>query len=403
MDIFRAYFKPGKYLSAMARIPADEFDAAIDNSGIDAVSIWEERPPAGQEAKFRALWLPQGTTLTGAFQAAGMSDLTRGVLCKEDRVGVRVPNSQFTEACAAILGEEEAQRLSGTIWRVHGLPISWGKAAMESALKSMKWAAIAERPSYDARQRCRVWIIRSNDAPPVQTLDFEVGKAPATINRLEATRRRQTGPNRDTVYSWAGRRATKPTTHPATVSTRAAPPAPAAPPRAPAWKQGENLRTVYPQPNVPAQEAWDVPTGGASDEDDEMLGNLHKPKKPQEVFFEDEDEHDDEEPTEVLRQEVNQMFEHMLAQMTELSGAIAQLRDQRVQPPTPEMPGQAAPGTPSSQAPGSQFPATFVDTQPPPPRRGRTPTRPRQVQGSASQDQTGAKDRSRDRPKPGVV
>ena len=130
--------------------------------------------------------------------------MARGVVCRVGWVGVRVPSAQFLDSVRILLGDEAAERLAGTKWRIHGLPISWGKSAIESCLRHMGWEAIPGRPAYDAKERCRVWIVRAANAPPVQSIDFAEDHPPATINKLQSRPRRRQGGTE--VFRWTGNR-----------------------------------------------------------------------------------------------------------------------------------------------------------------------------------------------------
>ena len=84
----------------MARVPTAQAEQALLKSGIDGLSVWEQRPKAGEDPRHRVVWLLAGTTLTGAFKAQETlpEQAGRGVVCKVGRVGVRVRSGHFVEA-----------------------------------------------------------------------------------------------------------------------------------------------------------------------------------------------------------------------------------------------------------------------------------------------------------------
>ena len=71
VDVFRprASFVDGGELQVIARIPISQLDAALLCSGVDGISTWEQRQHDSMP-RHRAVWLPKGTTLQGAFKAA---------------------------------------------------------------------------------------------------------------------------------------------------------------------------------------------------------------------------------------------------------------------------------------------------------------------------------------------
>ena len=204
---------------------------------------------------------------------------------------MRVKADSFAEACEALLGCEAAKRLVGDRYVLQGVPLCWGRQAMDSALRGIEWDATPERPKYDGSAggiHTRSWFIRSVNAPKVQTIEHDEESPPITINKQEeGTRRPQSqAPPRMFVFSSTKKGKGKGTD--ARVQVPQAPPAPAE--RAPgssarsnAWQQGSNLRTGWTVPCAPSDAAGDSKDadmgseGGSGHEyisEDEFLADL---------------------------------------------------------------------------------------------------------------------------------
>ena len=83
-------------------------------------------------------------------------------------MGVRVPAEHFHAACTAILGAEEADRLSADRYFMKGVPLHWGKREVMAAAAKLQWECTVEpTPRYDWKARARTWFLRAKQ-PPMQ-------------------------------------------------------------------------------------------------------------------------------------------------------------------------------------------------------------------------------------------
>ena len=78
--------------------------------------------------------------------------------------------------------------MAGERWEIRGVPVGWGIAAMNSALRSIGWEANPERALFSGRSR--VWYVRAANDPPVHIIEFSDDEPPVTINRARLLRKR---------------------------------------------------------------------------------------------------------------------------------------------------------------------------------------------------------------------
>ena len=447
--------KKGPYMIQIkARVPICQMEGLYSGSSAEGVSMWEITPP-GQPPTNRAVWLPKGTTLQAAFQSAASIPGHQGVVCRPGGVGVRVKIEDFPVACEALLGKEEAGRLSGDRWEVRGVPVHWGVGAMRSALRALGW-----EDANPERARCagltRIWNIRALSPPPTNVLVFADDEEPATINRAQLRKRAAGSTNQTLVWSRAAN----------TKNSNAHP----------GWVQGANLRTglgwnqdhggqaaprLQAPPTVPQNQAYNLSDegedsdnmsdGNSSSDSDEFsdteFGPANEdvqgtrvgeepeapahappvergPRPPRRV------QGSQEEPSAVvqdLASQVGALTQVVRDMMTEMGNLRARIVDMAtpVTPATQQVPNSPAvpphPPAPVPETPATQQQPTWSQqttqptwsqvTQGAAPNPGRKTRRSVSIAGvrerprrhRSSDQEEGGRDRSRDRPKPGVV
>ena len=337
-----------------ARIQLAHYEAVKNASGLEGVSTWPVRK-VGEEPDTKPVWLPWGTTRPEAFAKADQLGGCGSVVLRRDAgVGVRVPTKDFAQACEILLGREEAAKRIGGQYEIRGLPLAWGRTAVESVLAAIKWEATPERPKYDGSQGTltRSWIVRSVNTPAVLTIEHDPDLQPAVINKVEEWRRPSPKGGGKGVYLWKSQKAGKGKGASAGRAAREppAPPAPAARPAAarPAvaagvsgFRQGQPLRTGWTGPGEHTVEG--ASAGGAQEADDANMGSDGSEYSGHEELSDDEflaDLAPADPQSRVMNQLATQvanlasMMQALQLQMQDLQrGAIAPLT-----PPTPAAP-----------------------------------------------------------------
>ena len=129
----------------------------------------KELPQEGAGWSHKVIWLPEATSHEEALRYCDKYPNTFGLWENSRHQGVRVSPGAYAEVCAKILGDEEAHRLNQTLYEVKGVPLSWGRTDVESALRrQLGWEATVQPNTYfDRASQVHKWMARA-DFPPIK-------------------------------------------------------------------------------------------------------------------------------------------------------------------------------------------------------------------------------------------
>ena len=204
LDVFRTTMISGpdgsKGIRALARLSANATETSLAKSGMNSVFARPIFISDEDRTRHRIVWLKDGC-LDEALRQAARMNMSLGLVANARGLGIRVPAESFEECASFVFGEDVAQKLTGDLWELTGVPMSWDQDNVAQVMLDLNWAANVVRPV--RRGKTRTWIVRfAKDQQPSKNL-LQCADEGALIRVQKATPPTRKAPSLS--WNWKGK------------------------------------------------------------------------------------------------------------------------------------------------------------------------------------------------------